>query len=153
MEILSMARQPPPERVALFVVFGLMAGLLATGAPAFAQQACGDDLKKLSSKREAELNKVNGLVAAAKGKPMDPAMFCRQSAGLNSAESALIAYMEKNKDWCSIPDEVVAALKANHTKSVAFSAKACSMAAQFKKQQEAGGAGAPQAPLLPTGPL
>jgi invasion protein IalB len=147
-----MARQTPRLRAALSV-FAIAAGVLALDAAAQAQQACGDDLKKLSEKREAELNKVNGLVKAAKGKPMDPALFCRQSAGLNSSESALIAYMEKNKDWCSIPDEVVNALKANHVKSVAFSAKACSVAAQMKKQQEAGGVGAPQAQPLPTGPL
>ena len=49
--------------------------------------------------------------------------------------------------------DVIAALKANHIKSVAFSAKACAVAAQFKKQQAAGANGAPQAPALPTGPL
>ena len=65
--------------------------------------------------------------------------------------------MEKNKDWCGVPDEALAALKANHVKSVAFAQKACSVAAkirEMKKQQEAGGGnGAPQAQPLPTGPL
>ena len=66
----------------------------------------------------------------------------------------MIAYMEKNKDWCQIPDEAIAQLKANHAKSVAFSAKACKVAAQIKKmkEQQAQG-GAPQAQPLPTGPL
>ena len=147
-----MALQTPPIRLAL-LLFGLTAGSLTLTATSFAQQSCGDDLKRLSEKREAELNKVNGLVHAAKGKPIDPAVFCSQSAGLNTAENALIAYMEKNKDWCGVPDEVLAALKTNHVKSVAFSTKACSVAAQMKKRQEAGASGAPQAQPLPAGPL
>ncbi|MGO8799551.1 MAG: hypothetical protein ACLQE9_11175 [Roseiarcus sp.] len=144
-----MARPTPNIRLALFV-FALTAGAATSTGAAFAQQSCGDDLKKLSDKRAAELDRVNGMVRAAKGKPLDPAAFCAQSVGLNTAETAMIAYMEKNKDWCSVPDEVIAALKANHQKSVAFSAKACAVAAQMKKQQAAGAA---QAQPLPAGPL
>ena len=153
MEFTSMARVTPPTRLALFV-FGLVAGSLIGNATAFAEQNCGDDLKRLSEKREVELTRINGLVRASKGKPLDPIMFCGQSAGLNAAENALIAYMEKNKDWCSVPDDALAAMKANHAKSAAFAAKACAVAAQMKKQQAAGAASnAPQAPALPAGPL
>jgi hypothetical protein len=152
MEFPDMARLTPPIRLALFV-FALAAASSALCAASFAQQSCGDDLKHLSEKRQAELERVNGMVKAAKGKPMDPSKFCSQSSGLNVAESALIAYMDKNKDWCGIPDNVIDALKANHVKSVAFSAKACAVAAQYKKQQAAGASGAPQAQRLPTGPL
>jgi len=144
-----MAPLKPSIRLALFV-FGLAAGPVTLTKASFAQQSCGEDLKRLSEKRAAELDRVNGMVRAAKGKPMDPAKFCSQSAGLNSAESALIAYMEKNKDWCGVPDEVIAALKANHVKSLAFSARACAAAAQMKKEQAAG---ASQAQPLPAGPL
>lgn len=144
-----MAPLTPTIRLALLIV-GLTAGAAQLAGPAFAQQSCGDDLKRLSAKREVELTRVNNLVRAAKGKPMDPAMFCSQSAGLNSAESALIAYMEKNKDWCGVPDEALEGLKANHLKSLAFSAKACQVAAQMKKEQAAGAA---QAQPLPAGPL
>ena len=150
-----MAHLTPSFRLALFVV-GLAAGSLTLSSMSFADQSCGDDLKRLSEKREAELLKVNNLVKAAKGKPMDPAVFCSQSAGLNTSENALIAYMEKNKDWCGIPDDVVDGLKANHVKSLAFSAKACTVAAQMRKmkqQQAAGANSAPQAQPLPAGPL
>jgi hypothetical protein len=148
-----MARVTPPIRLALFV-FGLAAGSLFVNATAFADQSCGDDLKRLSQKREAELIRINGLVHAAKGKPLDPTVFCSQSGGLNAAENALIAYMEKNKDWCGIPDDALAAMKANHVRSASFAAKACTVAAQIKKQQAAGAASnAPQAPALPAGPL
>jgi hypothetical protein len=150
-----MAPLSPFIRLTLFA-FGLAAASLSLSGVAQAQ-SCGDDLKHLSEKREAELNRVNGLVKATKGKPMNPETFCSQSAGLNVAESALIAYMEKNKDWCGIPDDALTALKENHAKSLAFSHKACAVAAQMrqmKKQQEAGGGnGAPQAQPLPAGPL
>jgi hypothetical protein len=150
-----MAPLSPFIRLTL-LAFGLATASLSLSGISYAQ-SCGDDLKRLSERREAELNRVNGLVKANKGKPMNPEMFCSQSAGLNVAESALIAYMEKNKDWCGIPDDALTALKGNHAKSLAFSHKACAVAAQMrqmKKQQEAGGGnGAPQAQPLPAGPL
>lgn len=132
-----------------FLIYGI-----AGAAPAFAQ-SCGDDLQNLSAKREAALQTINGLVAAAHGKPLDPAAFCAKSAPLNTAETALIAYMEKNKDWCQIPDEVIAQLKAAHVKSLGFSNKACTVAAQMKKMKEqaAQGGGVPQVQPLPAGPL
>lgn len=135
----------------LFLALSLGAGW---AAPSFAQQSCGEDLQKLAQKRETELAVINGIVKAAHGKQLDPALFCAKSAGLNSAENAMIAYMEKNKDWCQIPDEAIAQLKANHAKSIAFSTKACAVAAQMKKmkEQQAQGGG-PQVQPLPTGPL
>jgi hypothetical protein len=150
-----MALLTPSLRLAL-VACGLTLGATTLNSVAYAQQSCGDDLKRLSERRETELNKINAMVRANKGKPIDPRAFCAQSGGLNAAEGALIAYMEKNKDWCVIPDEAVAGLKANHVKSLAFSAKACTIAAQIKKQQAAGAAAnnsAPQAQPLPAGPL
>jgi len=149
----STARFTLPVRLAPFV-FGLAAACLTLGASAYAQQNCGEDLKKLSDRREVELGKINQLVQAAKGKPLNPVLFCSQSGGLNSAETALIAYMEKNKDWCGVPDDTLESLKTNHAKSMAFANKACAVAAQMKKQQAAGAANnAPPAPTLPAGPL
>ena len=71
-------------------------------------------------------------------------------------KSALIAYMEKNKDWCSFPDEAISQLKEHHAKNAQFNAKACNVAAQMKKMKEQaaqGGGAGPQAQPLPTGPL
>ena len=126
----------------------------AWAAPSYAQ-SCAEDLQKLAQRREAELAVINGLVKSAHGKQLDPTVFCSKSAGLNSAENAMIAYMEKNKDWCQVPDEAVTQLKANHAKSLAFTAKACNVAAQMKKmkEQQAQGGGPQQAQPLPAGPL
>ncbi|HEY1942224.1 MAG TPA: hypothetical protein VGH40_08885 [Roseiarcus sp.] len=141
------------RRSTTMLFLALSLGGAGWAAPSYAQ-SCAEDLQKLAQRRESELAIINGMVKAAKGKQLDPAVFCAKSAGLNSAENAMIAYMEKNKDWCQVPDEALAQLKANHAKSVAFSTKACTVAAQIKKmkEQQAQGGG-PQAQPLPAGPL
>jgi hypothetical protein len=128
----------------------------AFGAPAFAD--CGQDMQKLAGARNTEMQKVNDFAKSFKGKPMDPAGFCAKTAGLLRAETALIEYMTKNKDWCSFPDEAINNLKAGHVKNAGFNAKACQVASQIKKMKERAaqgeGAGAgPQAQPLPAGPL
>jgi len=118
----------------------------------FAQQ-----LTDLTTRNETRLEALNTLIKASKGHQIDPAVFCAKSGGLNTAENALIGYMLKNKDWCSIPDDAINQLKENHAKSASFAARACSVAAQRRKMEEqqaqGGGAGAPQAQPLPAGPL
>ena len=115
---------------------------------------CGQDMQKLAQSRNVEMEKVNDFAKKFKGKPMDPAGFCAKTGGLLHAEEALLAYMQKNKDWCSIPDEAINNLKASHEKNAGFSAKACKVAAQIKKMKEqAAQGGGPQAQPLPTGPL
>ena len=128
--------------------------LLGLSFPALAD--CGQDMQKLAQARNTELMKVNDFAKAAHGKPLDPEAFCAKSGGLLRAEQALIAYMEKNKDWCSIPDDAIANMKAGHVKNAGFNAKACSVAAKIKKMKEQaaqGGGGGPQAQPLPAGPL
>jgi len=129
-----------------------MAFACASAAPAFAD--CGQDMQKLAAVRNVEMQKVNDFAKSFHGKPMDPAGFCAKTAPLLHAEEAMIAYMEKNKDWCSFPDEAIANLKAGHTKNAGFNAKACQVAAQIKKMKEqAAQGGGPQAQPLPAGPL
>jgi hypothetical protein len=72
------------------------AGVWGLGQPAFA--SCDSDMQKLAQDRNVQLQVVNDFANAAHGKPLDPAAFCVKSAGLIRAESALIAYMERNKD-------------------------------------------------------
>ena len=118
-------------------------------------QSCNDDIGKMSQERQAAMKTINDMVVAAKGKQMDAATFCAKSAPLNAIEVKLLAYLQKNQDWCAIPDAFIDQLKAAHAKSVAFSGRACTAAAQQKKMKEAGasGNGAPAAPQLPAGPL
>jgi hypothetical protein len=147
-------RRQISQRVRRFVLIGLAIVAISGAAPAWAQ-SCGDDLQKLALKREAAMQSINGVVAAAHGKPLDPAIFCAKTAPLISVEGAMIAYMEKNKDWCQVPDEAIAQLKAAHAKTMGFSTKACTVAEKIKKMKEqaAQGGGPPQAQPLPAGPL
>ena len=137
-------------------LYGMAAALFAAAAtltgPAHAD--CGGDIQKLAADRNTQLQIVNDFAKSFHGKPMDPQAFCVKSAGLVRAETALITYMEKNKDWCSFPDEAIAQLKEHHAKNASFNAKACTVAAQVKKMKEQAAQGAgPQAQPLPTGPL
>jgi hypothetical protein len=136
---------------------GLGAGLfLAVGLAGWAHADCGSDMQKLAQARNTQLQVVNDYAKSFHGKPMDPEGFCGKSAGLIHAEAALIAYMEKNKDWCSFPDEAISSLKEHHAKNAQFNAKACTVAAQMKKMKEQaaqGGGAGPQAQPLPAGPL
>jgi hypothetical protein len=136
----------------------LGAGIVcAVGLAASARADCGSDMQKLAQARNAQLEIVNNFAKSFHGKPLDPEAFCAKSGGLVRAETALIAYMEKNKDWCSFPDEAISQLKEHHGKNVAFSSKACTVAAQVKKMKEqaaqGGTAAGPQAQPLPAGPL
>ncbi|HLW92380.1 MAG TPA: hypothetical protein VKS78_13920 [Roseiarcus sp.] len=150
-----MARNSPVGRLALLAL-GAAASCAMASATAFADASCADDLKKLTDRRMTELNALNAMAETSKKekKPVDAGVFCVKAHGLSAAEEALIAYMEKNKDWCSIPDEVMANLKASHAKSLEFGNRACVAAAKAKKMQEEQAAGGgPQAQPLPAGPL
>ena len=130
------------------------AALVAFGLAGSAYADCGADMQKLAEARNTQLKVVNDFAQSFHGKPMDPAAFCVKSVGLIRAESALIAYMEKNKDWCSFPDEAIGQLKEHHAKNAGFNAKACKVAAEMKKMKEQAAEGAgPQAQPLPAGPL
>ena len=140
-------------------MWGIVVAVLYGVTPATAQ-SCGDDLQKMAQKREAAMQSINSVVAAAHGKPLDPEIFCVKAAPLISIEGAMLAYMEKNKDWCQVPDDAIAQLKATHTKTIGFSTKACTVAEKIKKMKAQAaqgggqpGGGPPQAQALPAGPL
>jgi hypothetical protein len=70
----------------------------------------------------------------------------------------MLNYMTKNKDWCTIPDNVIDGFKAARAKSQGFAGQACSVAAKVKQmqaQQRSQAASGPgNQPLkLPAGPL
>jgi len=110
-------------------------------------------MTSLSQQRQQAMESINAMVAGAKGKQIDPNVFCAKAQPLNAIETKMLAYMAKNKDWCQIPDEVVNQLKEAHAKTVSFSGRACKAAADLKKAKEQGAQGAPQAQPLPSGPL
>lgn len=133
--------------------FVVAIGFCAAVTPALAD--CQEEMGKIMQERLtliAGLNKLSGA-----NKQLDPGLACPRLRSLAAADGKLVSYLEKNKDWCNVPDNFVDNAKQGHDKSVAYAAKACKVAAQIEKmkqqQAQGGNMGAPQAQKLPSGPL
>jgi hypothetical protein len=143
------------------VAAALLCGFLAAlGGAASAQESCQADFQKLTAKRMSGIEALNKLGKANKGK-MDPVAACPVARRLVGIETEMFSYMEKNKDWCAIPDNVLDGFKEARAKTQNFASQACAVAAKVKKMQAAqkaqaaaGGAGiGGQQQKLPAGPL
>lgn len=134
-----------------------LAGAMTLALMAGAAQAgdCNVDIGGLSQKRQVFIDKLNVIAKASKGK-LDPVASCPVLKGLVTAEASLMKYLEANKNWCNVPDETLANLKAADVKSQGFAAQACKVAAQAveqRKQATANPTLGVDAQKLPTGPL
>jgi hypothetical protein len=131
---------------------------IVAGAGAAHAQSCQEDFQKLTQRRMAQIQVLNSLGKAGKGK-MDPNAACPAARKLVGIENEMLAYMNKNKDWCAIPDNVVDGFRQAGAKTKNFASQACTVAAKMKQMQQqqreqaanGGGMGAP--PKLPSGPL
>ena len=132
------------------------------GAPA--ASSCDTDMQKLAERRNGAIQQINSLVNGSKNKKLDPAAACPKFRNLASVENAMKAWMLKNKDWCSIPDQTIEDMKKGFARTPVIAGQACNAAAQMSKmrqmqaqqqrqQQAGGGGGAPAGVKLPTGPL
>ncbi|MGA8170720.1 MAG: hypothetical protein WB816_07805, partial [Methylocystis sp.] len=141
-----------PKKPLALLLMGMIAGA-SFAAPALAQQSCQGDFQRLTQRRMAQIGVLNRLGKAGKGH-MDPIAACPAARALLGIETDMLNYMVKNKDWCSIPDNVIDGFRAARAKSQGFASQACAVAAkvrvmqaQQRKQaaaQAAGGGGAPQ---------
>jgi hypothetical protein len=120
----------------------------ALGGQAFAD--CSTDIGGFSKKRQAIIDDLNKTAKASPKGQLDPTASCPKLQALAATEQELLAYMQKNKDWCAIPEEVVKNFTESSGKSRSIAAKACAVAEQIKKGLVSGAA---QGPKLPTGPL
>lgn len=119
-------------------------------SPAVAAE-CSDDIGNLTKKRQSIIDALNKLAKSSPKGQLDPALSCPKLRNLAAAEQELLTYLQKNKDWCMVPDEAITNLTTSHERSAMIAGKACNVAEQMKKNQEAGGLGAAQ--KLPSGPL
>ena len=144
------------QRSAGGVLLGVMLASTFTGVAN--AQSCQEDFQKLSERRMESIGALNKLGKAGKGK-MDPTAACPAARRLVGIESEMLSYMNKNKEWCAIPDNVVENFKQARGKSQNFASQACGFAAKMKKMQEqqraqaASGGGLAQPQKLPAGPL
>ena len=150
-------------------VLGLSLGGMSLGmssaALAQATPSCQADFNKIMVRRQAEIDVLNKSSKKSKGK-LDPIATCPHFRNLTAIETQMVSFMTTNKNWCSIPDEVIKNAAISRGKTAAIANKACSVAAQIKKMQaqqaqqpQAGGPqngnafNAPEKFRLPAGPL
>ncbi len=139
-------------------IFLGVGGLFLLAAPAMAQ-SCETDIGEFQKKRAVQMENISKLQQKGDGK-LDPVAACPMLRSLSSVEQSMLAYMEKNQNWCNIPDEVLTNVKEGTGKTSGIAKQACALAAQLKKQQQAGGGGGGgmpgfnvPPPKLPAGPL
>lgn len=154
----TLALRPLPSRSARTLAIAAL--LLAVALPSVARADCNADFGKLMSKRMAEVAALNSNSKNNGGK-LDPASACPRLRSLAAIEGELVSYIEKNKDWCNMPDELVEKMTASRAKTAGFATKACSFAAKMKQMQQQQATQQAQqqqqiqqqAVKLPTGPL
>jgi hypothetical protein len=90
------------------------------GAPPGGVQC--NDFAKLT----AEAQKRSTLVSAAMKAKADRKELCTLMTSFVAAETNVVKFLQDNKVWCGVPDQVITVSKANHEKSLKFRTLACS---------------------------
>jgi hypothetical protein len=147
-------------RVFSSLALPLLVACCVSSAAMAQASSCQEDFQRLTQKRMGAIAALNNLGKSHKGK-MDPIAACPMARRLAAVESEMMAYMNKNKDWCAIPDNVIQGFQQARSKTQNFAGQACSVAAKVKKMQEqqraqaASGAGPGGMPVqkMPAGPL
>ena len=143
---------------ASFRVAALAAGaiLIAASAATPARADCQEDIGGFMKRRDGVIAQLNALTGGKK-KQLDPIAACPKVRALSGIRTQAVAYLEKNKDWCAVPDQLLDGAKQQRAQFSSTAAKACGIAAkvqQMKQQAEKQGAmGGPQVQRMPTGPL
>jgi hypothetical protein len=78
------------------------------------------------SKLTAEAQKRSAMVSAAMKAKADRKELCTLMTSFVAAETSVVKFLEDNKVWCGVPDQVITVSKANHEKSLKFRTMACS---------------------------
>ena len=151
------ASRPFPSRQARRLAAAVL--LAALVMPGVARADCNEDFGKLMSKRMGEINALNANSKKNGGK-LDPAAACPQLRSLAETEGVIVSYIQKNKDWCAIPDDLLDKMSASRVKTAGVATKACTFAVKLKQmqqqqatQQAQQAAAQQQTVKLPTGPL
>jgi hypothetical protein len=87
-----------------------------------------NDFMKLTD----EARKRSALVGAAVKAKADHKELCTLMTNFISAESTVLKFLEDNKVWCGVPEDVITASKANHEKALKFRTAACEEAPHAK---------------------
>src|SRR6516225_6549665 len=80
-----------------------------------------NDFAKLSDEAQKRAN----LVSTAMKAKVDRKELCTLMTNFVAAEGSVVKFLETNKVWCGVPDQVITTSKANHEKSLKFRTTAC----------------------------
>jgi hypothetical protein len=135
----SHSRRPASRRPVALAGLAALASLVA--APSLAQgSSCADFGKTLEERRDI-VQKLQAL-SNNKKKQMDPKTACSMFGSLVNNGLTAVKWLEANKDWCQVPDQILASVKQDHARAVDMRGKACKAAAQQaameKKAREGG---------------
>ena len=73
-----------------------------------------------------EAQKRGSAVGAAIKAKADRKQICALMTTFVAAETNVIKFLDNNKVWCGVPEQVITVSKANHEKSLKFRTEACS---------------------------
>jgi hypothetical protein len=104
----------------------LLLSLVSLSETASAQSSACADGQKYLAERQAIVARINSLGK----KKVDPAKACQMFGSLANNGAAVVKWADTNKDWCQIPEQFVAGLKADHVRSVSLRGQACKAAQQ-----------------------
>jgi hypothetical protein len=108
------------------------------GAPAPAPSPC-DGFVPL---RE-DAQKKGAAIGAAQKSHVDRQEMCKLITVFSAAEGKAVQFLEKNKTWCGVPDQVINSQKQSHAKTEHFREVVCAPAPQPKVPTLSDAMGAP----------
>jgi hypothetical protein len=111
--------------------------LLAMLSPASAQVgSCQTDFQKHGSAREAAVKRINEF----NRKRPSAQQACAAFSNLSGIEARMLKWMNDNKEWCQIPEEMVAQMQTSSGRTAKIRGQICTAA----RREAQGQAGAPQ---------
>lgn len=153
------SRRKPFGGVRVLTRSCVVAGLLLAAGAGSALADCQEDVGKLMKRRDGVIAQLNHMTSGKK-KQLDPIAACPKFRSLAAILGDTVAYFEKNKEWCNIPDQVIEQAKGQRAGFTKTAGQACGIAAKIEKmkkmqakQAQEGGPLGPQRQRLPGGPL
>jgi hypothetical protein len=77
-----------------------------------------------------DAQKKGAAIAAAEKRKVERQELCKIVTAFSAAEEKAALFLEKNKGWCSVPDQAISSAKEMHAKTVKFREMVCAPAPQ-----------------------
>ena|ERR1700728_3073951 len=77
-----------------------------------------------------DAQKKGMAIGVAEKRHADPKELCTLVSSFSIAEAAALKFLDTNKTWCGVPDQVIASAKATHEKTLKFRDMVCNPTAR-----------------------